>query len=247
MKLARGMVVILGLLALWQLLVFLLKLPPYILPTPIQVFITLYQQAPLIAAQTLPTIIETLLGLVLGALLGSFMAFSMAIMQPVRLWLMPVLVISQALPTFAIAPLLVIWLGYGIASKIAITILMLFFPVASAFFDGLCHVPQGWLDLAYIMNASRWQILWRIRIPAALPSLATGLRVATVAAPIGAVIGEWVGSSSGLGFLMLNANARMQIDLMFSALLVLIAFSLALYFSVDYLLRVIIPWQKNNS
>jgi putative hydroxymethylpyrimidine transport system permease protein len=97
------------------------------------------------------------------------------------------------------------------------------------------------------MNASRWQILWRIRIPAALPSLATGLRVATVAAPIGAVIGEWVGSSSGLGFLMLNANARMQIDLMFSALLVLIAFSLALYFSVDYLLRVIIPWQKNNS
>lgn len=239
----RGLFVTLSLLLAWQLLVWYLQLPPYILPSPPAVFYSLYHQAPLIAVQSVPTILETILGLLLATLLGCSAALCMALWRPFRYWLLPILIISQALPIFAIAPLLVIWLGYGMASKIATTLLMLFFPIASAFYDGLRRTHPDWLDLAHTMNASAWRLLWHVRIPAALPALASGLRVATAAAPIGAVIGEWVGSSSGLGFLMLNANARMQINLMFAVLIVIIIFGLLLYFCVDKLLRWAIWWQ----
>ena len=105
------------------------------------------------------------------------------------------------------------------------------------------RTEPGWLDLAQTLQAKKWRIFWYIRIPAALPNLASGLRVATAIAPIGAVVGEWVGASKGLGFLMLNANARMQIDLMFAALFTLVIFSLMLYFVVDKFLRMVVFWQ----
>ena len=130
---------------------------------------------------------------------------------------MPLLVVSQALPVFALAPLLVLWLGYGMASKVAMAVLIIFFPVTAAFLDGLRRTEPGWLELARTMDARPLAILAQIRVPAALPALASGLRVAAAVAPIGAVIGEWVGSSAGLGYLMLHANARMQVDLMFAA------------------------------
>lgn len=242
----RGFVIFLGFILLWQTIVILFQLPPFILPSPGLVFKTWLLRWDLILKEAIPTIIETLLGLSLGALLGCLTALGMAFFRPLSLWILPILIISQAIPTFAIAPLLVIWFGYGMASKIITTIIMLFFPVTSAFYDGLRRTDSGWLDLAKTMQASKWRIFWYIRVPAALPSLATGLRVATAIAPIGAVIGEWVGASRGLGFLMLNANARTQIDLMFAALLTLVIFSLVLYFVVDKLLRYMISWQKED-
>jgi putative hydroxymethylpyrimidine transport system permease protein len=163
---------------------------------------------------------------------------------------MPLLVVSQAIPVFAIAPLLVLWFGYGIASKVAMAALIIFFPVAANFLDGLRRTEPGWLDLARTMTVGRpgaaLRILWHIRVPAALPALASGLRVAAAVAPIGAVVGEWVGSSAGLGFLMLHANARLQIDLMFAALLTLALFALVLYFTVDRGLTALIAWQRET-
>jgi putative hydroxymethylpyrimidine transport system permease protein len=244
--LLRGIIILCGLIFAWEIIVRFFQLPPYILPSPILVFKTGYANKSLILSESIPTVIETLLGLLLGTVFGCITAITMAFFRPLKLWLMPVLLISQAIPTFAIAPLLVIWFGYGLTSKIVTTILMLFFPIASAFFDGLRRTDPGWLDLAKTMNAKKWRIFWLIRIPAALPSLASGLRVATAIAPIGAIVGEWVGASHGLGYLMLNANARMQIDLMFSALFAIIFFSLLLYFTVDNLLRIAIPWQTEN-
>lgn len=241
----RTTFIFIGLVLLWQWIIVLFELPPFILPTPMQVFTSWYQQAGLIAHESLITINETLLGLFLGIAFGAISALMMSYFRPFSSWMLPILIISQALPTFAIAPLLVIWFGYGIAAKIVTIILMVFFPVTSAFYDGLRRTERGWLDLAKTMNAKKTRIFWFIRIPSALPSLASGIRVATVSAPIGAVVGEWVGSSQGLGFLMLNSNARMQIDLMFAALFTLIIFSLALYFLVNYFLRVIIPWQES--
>jgi len=238
----RALIILIGLITLWQLTVMIFQLPPYILPTPHQVFSVLVTRAPLIANESAITITETLLGLLIGILLGSCAAITMAYFRSLSLWVLPILIISQALPTFAIAPLLVIWFGYGMASKIATAVLMIFFPVASAFYDGLRRTDSGYLDLAKTMNARKWRIFTHIRIPNALPSLASGIRVATVAAPIGAIVGEWVGASHGLGYLMLNANARMQIDLMFAALFALVIFSLLLYFLVDKILHRIIFW-----
>lgn len=240
--LLRSLLLVIGLIFLWQFVVMHFRLPPYILPTPAQVFKTWYIRVDLIMTEAIPTIIETLLGLVLGTMLGCLGALIMAFFRPLKLWLLPLLIISQAIPTFALAPLLVIWFGYGMASKIITTIIMLFFPITSAFFDGLRRTESGWLDLAKTMQATRWRMFWHIRIPAALPSLASGLRVATVIAPIGAIVGEWVGASQGLGFLMLNSNARMQIDLMFAALLTIVIFSLLLYFVVDKTLKHWISW-----
>ena len=129
--------------------------------------------------------------------------------------------------------------------------LIIYFPVTASFLDGLRRTEPGWLDLAVTMTDDDprrlWRILWHIRIPAALPALASGLRVAAAIAPIGAVVGEWVGASEGLGYVMLHANGRMQIDLMFAALLVLSLFALTIYLSIDHLLRRAIPWQTDSA
>ena len=231
------------LIFLWQATIFFCNLPVYILPTPQQVITALWQQKTLLLTESLPTLLETLLGLAFGILLGCIAALILCFYRPLSKGFLPLLIISQAIPVFAIAPLLVIWLGYGLASKIATTILILFFPITSAFYDGLQRTPAAWLDLAKTMQAKKWRLFWHIRIPAALPALASGIRIATVAAPMGAIIGEWVGATHGLGYLMLNANARMQIDVMFAALIILVALSLALYFCIDKLLRVLVTWE----
>jgi putative hydroxymethylpyrimidine transport system permease protein len=125
-------------------------------------------------------------------------------------------------------------------------VLIIFFPVASSFFSGMRRTDADLLELARIMNARPLRVLTGVIIPSALPSFAAGLRVATAVAPIGAVVGEWVGSSRGLGFYMLHANARMQIDLMFAALTLLAAASLTLYFVVDRLLDRLVFWQPGE-
>lgn len=242
MNLIRGVLSVFVLMLLWQVSVSLFNVPPYILPSPVDVFVIGYLKHSLIFKNFLPTLAETLLGLFFGCLVGVLMALFMSLVKPVRHWVLPILLISQALPTFAIAPLLVIWFGYGVASKVIMTMIMLFFPVTNAFFYGLRKTDLSYLDTAQVMGATHFRTVMHVRVPAALPSLATGIRLATAIAPIGAVVGEWVGSSRGLGFLMLNAHARMQIDLMFACLFVIVLMSLILYFSIDKLLARIITW-----
>lgn len=243
----RPLVTAAVLIAAWQALVWATGVPRFILPDPARVAIALWDRAGLIGYHALFTIGEILGGLALGVVLGAATALTLSYFRPARRWLMPVLVFSQAIPVFALAPLLVLWLGYGMASKVAMATLIIYFPVTSAFFDGLRRTEPGWLDLARTMGGSRWTTLVRIRLPAALPAFASGLRVATAVAPIGAVVGEWVGASAGLGYLMLHANGRMQVDLMFAALLTLAAIAVALYFAVDALLRRALPWQPDNN
>ena len=178
---------------------------------------------------------EILLGLLAGTALGSFTAICLAISPLARTIVRPMMVLSQALPVFALAPLLTLWLGYGLWPKILMALLIIYFPVTSAFFDGLMNTPKGMLDLSRVMNGTSWRIMLNLRIPAAVPGLASGLRLAAVYAPIGAIIGEWVGASEGLGYLMLLANGRAKIDLMFAALIVLVVMTLILHWSIDRL------------
>jgi putative hydroxymethylpyrimidine transport system permease protein len=246
MSLVRGLVVFAGLVVAWQALVWLTGVAPYILPGPLAVARALTERWSLIAENAGVTILEIVLGLAVGTLLGVASALLIAAFRPAREWLLPVLVVSQAVPVFALAPLLVLWFGYGLASKVAMATLIIYFPVTAAFTDGLRRTEPGWLDLARTMGGGRLAVLRVIRVPAALPALASGLRVATAVAPIGAVVGEWVGASAGLGYLMLHANARLQVDLMFAALFVLAVFAVLLYFTVDRLLRLALPWQAEQ-
>jgi putative hydroxymethylpyrimidine transport system permease protein len=246
----RPLLTLLGLLLLWEATVYLFALPPYILPPPHRVLLTLARRADLLAGHAAITLAEMLFGLLFGALLGCAAAIGLLLSPGARRWLLPVIVASQAVPVFALAPLLVLWFGYGIASKIVMALLIIFFPVAMTLYDGLRRTEPGWLDLARVMTGDdprhRLRILLRIRLMAALPACASGLKVAAAVAPIGAVIGEWVGASAGLGFLMLQANARVQTDLMFAALIVLAACAVALFALVDILSRRLLPWQADS-
>jgi putative hydroxymethylpyrimidine transport system permease protein len=212
------------------------------LPTPLSVAQALVSQRDYLFQNTLVTLAEILLGLVFGTILGGLAALAMAVLPPLQRWVMPVLVLSQAIPVFALAPILVLWFGFGMASKVIMTVLVIFFPVTAALADGLRQTEPGWLDLAATMNASRLGVLWKIRLPAALPSFASGLRVAAALAPIGAIIGEWVGASSGLGYVMINANARIETDVMFAALFILCVVAVCLFTAVDRALRRLLYW-----
>ena len=223
------------LLLFWHFLVIFANLPKFILPSPMLVMETFISNFSLIFKHAIVTGSEILLGLLAGTVLGSFTAICLAISPLARTIVRPMMVLSQALPVFALAPLLTLWLGYGLWPKILMALLIIYFPVTSAFFDGLMNTPKGMLDLSRVMNGTSWRIMLNLRIPAAVPGLASGLRLAAVYAPIGAIIGEWVGASEGLGYLMLLANGRAKIDLMFAALIVLVVMTLILHWSIDRL------------
>lgn len=225
----HGVLSALLLLAIWQGIVWLGDMPPFILPSPQRVAESLWDNIGLIAGHARVTLTEVLVGLVLGAFLGAATAIGLAVSPIARVLVRPALVMTQALPVFALAPILTLWLGYGLWSKVLMAVIIIYFPVASAFFDGLMRTPPGWLDLGRTMGASVRAQLWHIRVPAAVPHLASGLRLAAVYAPIGAIIGEWVGASQGLGYLMLLANGRAKIDLMFASLIVLAVLTLCLH------------------
>jgi putative hydroxymethylpyrimidine transport system permease protein len=242
----RPILTVVGLFVAWQLAVWITGVPRFLLPSPGAVLAMLIERFGLLMHHAAITATETLLGMAIGTFVGASFAILLAARAEVRRWLLPLIVISQALPVFALAPLLVLWLGYGMASKVAMAVLIIFFPVTAAFFDGLKRTEPGWLELARTMDAPRPAVLLQIRVPAALPAFASGLRVAAAVAPIGAVVGEWVGSSAGLGYLMLQANARMQVDVMFAALLILAMMALGLWYGLDVALRRLIRWQPEG-
>ncbi|AUH66688.1 ABC transporter permease (plasmid) [Paracoccus zhejiangensis] len=208
----------LGLLAGWQALVLLTGLPPFLLPGPGAVASAIASHREVLAQGALTSLTEILAGFALGAGTGAILAVLMASFPRLAAALRPVLLLSQVIPIFALAPILTLWLGFGMAPKITVVALICFFPVASAFLDGLMRSSPACLDLARTMGASRWREMAHIRIPMALPMLGSGLTLAAVYAPIGAVIGEWVGGSEGLGAVMILANGRMRTDLAFAAL-----------------------------
>ncbi len=245
--LRKSLTFVLPLLALimaWQSVVLLGDIPRYFLPTPWQVLEVFRSNFALLWHHTLITGSEVLLGLLIGCVLGVVSALGIAWCKSLEVIMLPLLIVTQVLPMFALAPLFILWLGYGIASKIAITTIMVFFPVTSNFLDGLSSTPNALIEMASMAGASRFTQLTLIRVPYALPTLASGMRMACVFAPIGAVVGEWVGASQGLGFLIVTSNARLQVGLMFAALVILVILSLALYYGCDALSRRVLFWHK---
>ncbi len=230
-----GLIAFAAILLLWQAVVWFTDVQPFILPDPLRVARALYNNRVSLAEHTLATATEVFLGLIIGAVLGAATALLLTVSALARQFLLPIMVFSQSVPVFALAPILVLWIGYGLWSKVAVAVLIIYFPVASTFYDGLRRTDPGLLDLAKVMGAKPSRVLFRLRVMAALPSFASGLRLAAVYAPIGAVIGEWVGASRGLGYLMLLANGRSRIDLVFAALFVLAVFTVLLHAAMGFL------------
>ena len=217
------------LIAVWWSVVILFDIPHFILPAPDRVAAVLFDRFTLISVHATTTALEIICGLILGSILGFTVACLIGDSKRLQSITMPALIISQALPVFAIAPILMLWLGYGFASKLAMTTLIVFFPVTASTLAGFRALPASWDATFQTLRPRRARLFFHVRLPLAIPYTLSGVRVAASVAPIGAVVGEWVGSSSGLGYLMLHANARGQTDLMFAALVVLCAEALIIW------------------
>lgn len=233
-------------LLLWAGLVSVFEIPTFMLPSPLSVAEAFAARAGFLMEHAAITAYETLFGFVFGVGAGALLAIAMWLSPVTRRAVLPVVLVTQALPVFAIAPILVLWLGFGLASKIVMAVLVIFFAVTSSFYDGLRRADAGLVDLARLYRLSRFKELLYFRIPSGLPSLASGIRIAAVFAPIGAIVGEWVGAKGGLAFIMLQSNARMQTDVMFAALILLALMVLTLRFAVDHLTRALVPWQPED-
>jgi putative hydroxymethylpyrimidine transport system permease protein len=148
---------------------------------------------------------------------------------------LPVVILSQALPTLVIAPLFVLWFGLTLNAKVLLVIFALFFPISLSLYEGVRLMPEVWHDQAYLMRATRWQKFWRLEVRWAMPAWRSGIKMATAWAPVSAVASEWVGSSKGLGFLMINANSQLNTPLLFESIVVLVAMAWILYGSVGWI------------
>ena len=216
---------IVALLLIWQAVVDLGLVPNFLLPTPVQVVQSLVEDAPLVA-----------LGFVFAVLMDRFEGFYLAFE--------PLMTISQTIPTVAIAPLLVLWLGYGALPKVVLVIISTFFPITVSLVSGFRSVDPDAIDLMRTMNASRWQIFWYAKLPAAAEQFFSGLKISATYAIVGAVIAEWLGGNAGLGVYMTRVRKSFSYDRMFAAIIVISALSLGLMKLVELAQRVLMPWKR---
>tara|TARA_Y100000768_G_scaffold335581_1_gene276855 strand:- start:939 stop:1580 length:642 start_codon:yes stop_codon:yes gene_type:complete len=210
------------------------------------VFLSIKNNFLLLTYHSYVTFCEILIGFILGIFFGIYTGILLILSKSMRKWMLPFIILTQAIPIFAIAPILTLWVGYGIWSKIIMTTLIIYFPITIAFYDGLKRIDPMIINLAKMMDASTYTMLIKIRIPFALPQLTSGLKLAAAFAPMGAVIGEWVGSSEGLGYLMLYASGRVQIDLMFASIIILAFFTILLYNVVSFISNYITRWDPKS-
>jgi putative hydroxymethylpyrimidine transport system permease protein len=234
--------IILAGLGLWELIVRLAHVPGYLLPAPSAIAADLAADWPVLGPAVLVTFREIVLGFVIAAAAGVGLAVALHLSSVARRAVYPLLIGSQTVPIIVLAPILVILLGYGIAPKLVIVALICFFPIVVNGIDGLRSVDAELIRMMRTLDASRWAILRRIEIPAALPSIFSGLRIAATFAAIGAVFGEWSGSNQGLGYVMLAATPNLLTARIFAAIVLLTAVALALFGVVSLLERIFVPW-----
>ena len=238
-----GALIVLVLLGAWEAACRGLAVPDYILPAPSAVFGVAVTRAGLIAPHALVTGLEIVAGIALALAVALPLAVAMFAHPVLERALAPFLVASQAVPVFAVAPLLVVWLGYGMASKILMAAVIIFFPITVSLLQGFKGCDRDYRILFSLMGAGFLQTLRRLYWPWALPSFFAGLKVGVSVATIGAVIGEWVGAQQGLGYLMIQANARLKVDLVFAVILYLSLMGLGLWALVGAVERRVVTWR----
>lgn len=246
---ALPLLVLAALVGAWQIaassgtLASLLNLDPILVPSPTEIASSLWENRSLLAENAWVTLREILLGFLIGLAAGLAFAVLLRISETLRRAFYPLMVASQAVPILVIAPILVVWLGYGIGPKLVVVALICFFPIAVNAADGLRSVDPEATKMMRSLDASRRQVLWRVEAPTALPFVFSGARVAVAFAPIAAIFGEWVGANSGLGVLLREDNANLQTARLFAATAVLTAIALALYGLLALAERRIVTWR----
>jgi len=228
----------------WEWGVAAFGMPFYILPAPSRIVALAVAERALLLDQAAVTLLEIFLGFGIALIVGIGLALLIFSSRTIERAVYPLVIATQTVPIFAIAPLLIVWLGYGMFSKVAMAALIVFFPIVVNTVDGLRAADPDAVNLLLILGATPAQVLMKIRAPAALPFLFSGIRIAVATSVIGAVIGEWVGSTQGLGFLMIHANAQLHVDLVFAAIVVLSLMAIGLFLAVSGLEWLVLPWRR---
>jgi NitT/TauT family transport system permease protein len=245
LRIAKVVLTLIVMIVVWELACRAFQVPSFLVPAPSAIAERLYEKRDLYLGHTWVTLHETLAGFALAVAFGVIAAALIVIVPSVRDVVMPLLLIAQIIPKVAIAPILLIWFGYGLAPKVIIAFLVAFFPIVVNVASGLAAVERELLDLGHSLEATRWQIFWKFRMPTALPELFSGMKIAITLAVIGAVIGEFVGGNRGLGYLILVANQDLDTPLAFAALLVLSIAGIVLYAAIELAERLLIPWSAS--
>ena len=228
---------------LWELVVRAAHVPDYVFPAPTTVASALVDDGGLLGRATLVTVREMALGYLLAVAVAVAVAVVLHVSAALRHALLPILVLSQTVPTVLLAPILAIVLGYGIEPKLIVVAIVCFFPIVVNAVDGLRAADPELVRMMRTLHGDSFAIFRRVELPGALPAIFSGARVAATYAAVGAVFGEWAGSSSGLGFVILQAQPALETARIFAAVLVLSALALALYALVTLAERVLVPWQ----
>jgi len=234
------------LLVLWELLVREFKVPGWILPAPSAIALALAEWRGELARHSLVTLYETIVGFALAIAISLPLAVAVVYAPILRNTVYPILLVFQSVPKVAIAPLLALWIGFGMLPKIVVVFLVCFFPIIVATATGLAAVPTPLMELIRSLSASTLQTFIKIRFPTAIPHIFVGLKIAITFAVIGAVIGEFVGSEDGLGYLILVSSSQSRTPLAFAALVLLTAMSIVLYYGIAFVERIAVPWAPRN-
>ena len=238
------LVFIILLLAAWEYIVKLRSIPDWILPGPAQIGHALVNQAPLIAKHAQSTLIECLAGFAVAIVFSFIVAFLMDEISLFKKAVYPLIVASQTIPIVSVAPLFIIWFGYGMLPKVIVVVLVCFFPIAISLLGGLAAVDNDYLELFRSMQAGRLKIFRMVKLPLAMPSFFAGLRISAAYSVMGAVIGEWLGAKQGLGTYMTLSQRSFQVDRVFAAILAVTVLSAALFALVSFVERLVIPWNR---
>jgi ABC-type nitrate/sulfonate/bicarbonate transport system permease component len=230
----------------WQTVALRSGLSAFILPSPIQVLQAGWETREVLGSAITTTMLETIIGLTIATILGVLIAAAIDLSSVVRRALYPLLVASQTVQILAIAPLLIIWFGFGMLPKVLIVVLICFFPLAVNTADGLASADPDYVSLLRAMGADRKQVWRLVRFPAALPAFFTGLRIAVTYSVVGATIGEWVGGSEGLGLYMLRSKNALATDQVFVGIVLTSMLSIGLFLLVYVIERALLPWYYSS-
>ncbi len=242
----RPLWLVVMLIVLWDVFIRVFRIPPYLIPNPLSVATQLVAEWPMLWRETLPTLYATLGGFALSALIGVPIAMWIAYSRLVESFVYPLLVFSQSIPKVAIAPLFVVWFGFGLVPKVIAAFLLGFFPVVVATVQGFKSVEGDVIDLARSMGANPLKIFLKFRLPHAMPAIFGGLKVSVTLAVVGAVVGEFVGSNSGLGYVLQKANGTFDLPLMFAALVILSMIGVILFLVLELIERWLMPWHASQ-
>jgi putative hydroxymethylpyrimidine transport system permease protein len=238
---------VLLLLSVWEAVCRLSAIPPFILPPPSSVLLSLWDlREQLLFLHLWVTLKEVALGLTASIAFGVLLALAMTWSKTMERLMYPYIVISQTIPIIALSPVFILWFGYDLSGKIAVTILFTFFPIVVSTFDGLRAADREMVDLLRTMGATRWQIFAKLQLPASLPSFFSGLKVAATYSVAGATIGEWLGASEGLGYFGRRASGNFQAPALFASVLLLSLLGMLLFWLAGVLERKLAPHTREQ-